>query len=699
MFKIFLSLRTRIAMIVLFSIIPAVVLIHITSREDRTREIAITKEHTLELVRVIAAQEEFLIDGTRQMLLTLSLLDEIKHHTSEGCREILSKILPHYKRYTNFGVADLNGTIICSALPMEKNINISDRKYFSQAIETQDFAVGEYQVGRVSLRPSINFGYPIRDENGKMTSVVFAAMDLARLSEFENEILTRLHHGSILLKVDQNGIVLARIPRKKNQIGKPAPETDVVQKALTSQEGILETIGLDGRNWIYSYAKINSIVFQSDIYVIYGVPEEILLAHLNHIYNRNILIIIAVGVLLIIAALSGFELVFIRQVRSLERASQRLEKGDLSTRLQKFPCGSSELNQLIATFNNMAAALEQRDAELRKLSEVVKQSPMYIIITDLNGTILYVNPAFAKITGFSPKEALGKNPRILKSGETPLSVYKEIWDTLLSGKTWKGELKNKRKDGTLYWESVTISPVVNDAGEPTHFVAIKEDITKKRQAEEQIRNNLKEKEILLRELYHRTKNNIQVISSMLRIKARSLKNQQIIDIFNEIENKIISMALVHQKLYESQDLSHLNLKEYVEGIVRLIEQSYSSSLERIDISVSGEDIFVLLDTAMPCGLIINELITNAIKYAFPGNRKGNIDIGLNLSSKKELVLKITDNGVGLPKNFDIRKDSGLGIHTIINLVEYQLDGSINFKYDNGLSCTIVLKKELYEPRV
>jgi len=228
---------------------------------------------------------------------------------------------------------------------------------------------------------------------------------------------------------------------------------------------------------------------------------------------------------------------------------------------------------------------------------------------------------------------------------------------------------------------------------------LEKEITVRKRTEEKLKTSLQEKEILLRELYHRTKNNIQVISSMLRLRARSFKNQQLTDILKEIENKILGVALVHQKLYEAGDLSHLNLKDYLEGLAQILRQSLSASSKKIDISIKGENIKVLLDTAMPCGIIINELVANSIKHAFPNNRKGKIDIRLHSKPKNEIVLEISDNGVGLPKDFDINKDSRLGFQTILDLVEYQLDGKVSFENRNGLYCRIVIKKGLYKPRV
>ena len=292
-------------------------------------------------------------------------------------------------------------------------------------------------------------------------------------------------------------------------------------------------------------------------------------------------------------------------------------------------------------------------------------------------------------------------------GKSHYEIFPEMPDELkllhqraMNGEVIKGDdNKFERIDGTVQWLCGEIRPWNLADGSVGGIVILTEDITARKQVEEKLGQNLREKEVLLRELYHRTKNNMQVISSILRLKSRRLNNNKVSVVFKEIEHKIQSMALVHQKLYESQDLSHLNLKEYIEGLVKLIGKAYPSSLEKIEISVNGKDINVLLDTAMAFGLIINELLTNAIKYAFPNNRMGKIDITLNQNRQKELLLSFSDNGVGLPPNFDIRKQSSLGIQTIIELVEYQLGGIVDFKNGNGFSCNIVLKKELYEPRV
>jgi len=220
-----------------------------------------------------------------------------------------------------------------------------------------------------------------------------------------------------------------------------------------------------------------------------------------------------------------------------------------------------------------------------------------------------------------------------------------------------------------------------------------------KKAEEEIKENLKEKEMLLRELYHRTKNNMQVISSMLRIKARDIQDKDLLNSFQEIEMKIRSMALVHQKLYESQNLSSLNLRSYFNDLISLIRRSFIAQSNNNIYLEAQEDIPVLIDTAIPLGLVLNELLTNSIKYAFPSNSKGDIQVVLYKEKDNKLIIKVSDNGVGCPKDFDINRDANLGLKTVINLIEMQIGGKIDFSFENGFSTKIEIAKEVYNVRI
>ncbi|MCK5148993.1 PAS domain S-box protein [bacterium] len=222
---------------------------------------------------------------------------------------------------------------------------------------------------------------------------------------------------------------------------------------------------------------------------------------------------------------------------------------------------------------------------------------------------------------------------------------------------------------------------------------------KHKQAEEQIKRNLKEKTTLLQELYHRTKNNMQVISSMLRMQSRRSDNEFIQTAFKEINNKIKAMSLVHQKLYQAEDLSNINLRGYVEGLLKLLRQSYSVQSEVISLKLDLKEVFVLIDSAIPLGLVLNELIVNVYKHAFPDSRKGEVNIRLYREENGTIHIHLADDGVGLPVDFDPARVETMGLQTVYSLVEYQLNGEINYKAEEGLKWHIKFKDDQHKKRV
>jgi len=242
--------------------------------------------------------------------------------------------------------------------------------------------------------------------------------------------------------------------------------------------------------------------------------------------------------------------------------------------------------------------------------------------------------------------------------------------------------------------------VLRDAqGNITYVTGTVQDVTERKQTERQLRTALDEKETLLRELYHRTKNNMQVICAMLDFQASYVADTRLSAAFKETQNRIQSMALVHQKLYQSQNLSRINLSEYVSDLARLLMDSYEVVPDRVKLVLDTDDVFVLIDTAIPCGLILNELISNALKHAFPGDRVGEVKVRLYRAANADIVLRVSDNGVGVPEDFDFRHQHTLGLDTVLGLGEAQLRGDVAFEAGDGVSCQLRFRDDLYQARV
>ncbi|MEE8389852.1 MAG: histidine kinase dimerization/phosphoacceptor domain -containing protein [Anaerolineae bacterium] len=228
---------------------------------------------------------------------------------------------------------------------------------------------------------------------------------------------------------------------------------------------------------------------------------------------------------------------------------------------------------------------------------------------------------------------------------------------------------------------------------------LQREIIERKRAEEQIKASLLEKEVLLQELYHRTKNNMQVISSMLALQAAYTQDERVIRIFQDTENRIRAMALVHQKLVQSADLSSIDLSEYIRDLVDLLRASHGVYLDRIDVVLDVESISVLMDIAVPCGLMLNELISNSFEHAFAKDVRGEIRIRFHRAKTGEIELEVSDNGVGVPEGFDFRNSDTLGLQSVFAIGEHQLGGKVTFESCDGITCQIRFKDTLYSRRV
>lgn len=246
----------------------------------------------------------------------------------------------------------------------------------------------------------------------------------------------------------------------------------------------------------------------------------------------------------------------------------------------------------------------------------------------------------------------------------------------------------------LTWSSIAVFVLLLTAiGLLTGYIALR------RRSQEQLTASLHEKEILLRELYHRTKNNMQVISAFLELQAAAVPNEDIQRIVDDGVARIRTMSLAHEMLYKTRNLSRINLRDYIAGLVRLVEASFRGPSQRVEIRQSVDDEPALIDVAIPCGLIVNELLSNALKHAFPDNRKGVVEVGLHRVEEHLFQLTIADNGVGLPPDFDITASPTLGVQLVQQIVKRQLGGSIELEADGGVRWTMRFRDDLYGERV
>jgi len=330
----------------------------------------------------------------------------------------------------------------------------------------------------------------------------------------------------------------------------------------------------------------------------------------------------------------------------------------------------------------------------KKLEQLLESTVEGIYGVDKRNRCTFINDSAAKMLGYEPEECHKKdmhelihhhkaNGEIYPFYDCPIINSMDQQKSCLvdSDVFWK-------KDGTSFPVEYSTYPIIDD-GEATGAVVAFTDITERKKSFEQIESSLKEKEVLLREIHHRVKNNLQIISSLLNLQMNYITDKKSLAIFEESRNRVRSMALIHEKLYQNESLSTLNIKDYIIELVNNLMRSYRTD-NRISSEINISDIFINTDTAIPLGLIINELVSNSLKYAFPDGREGKIAISLIPFTSEKFQMIISDNGVGLPDNFDMNKTNTLGLQLVNSLVT-QLDGEITLTNHAGTKFEINFK--------
>jgi PAS domain S-box-containing protein len=334
----------------------------------------------------------------------------------------------------------------------------------------------------------------------------------------------------------------------------------------------------------------------------------------------------------------------------------------------------------ITTRKQMEGALRESEEKFRTMVENSLQG--IFIFQDVR--IVYANEALAHITGYSIKELLSLPFEKIR-GLVHSDDQEMVWGRLaerLAGKDVPSryEFKVVRKDGNTLWMEM-VSSRIEYQGKPAVQGAVI-DITDRIQADEQIKASLEEKEVMLREIHHRVKNNMQIILSLLRIQSRSVRDKGIQDMFKQSQNRIRSMALIHEALYKSGDLARIHIDDYISRMTTHLLSIYREGLGDVEINQEAEGIFLDINRAIPCGLIISELVSNCLKHAFPGKREGQITIRMTRDIKGTNSLIVKDNGTGLPEGLDYRETETLGLQLVTDLVQ-QINGSILLKKTHG----------------
>jgi PAS domain S-box-containing protein len=322
----------------------------------------------------------------------------------------------------------------------------------------------------------------------------------------------------------------------------------------------------------------------------------------------------------------------------------------------------------------------------------VSQAPFPIMIHAENGEVILINEVWSEITEYQKEDlptieewtrkAYGKKKGIIKKDIDSLYAKKKRVD--------EGDYTIKTKSGKeRIWE-FSSTPLGKMSNGRRLVISMAHDHTERQKAEEKIKKSLYEKEILLKEIHHRVKNNMQVISSLINIQANRIKDKKIRETFQAAQNRVMSMALVHEKLYQSENLAEIDFKNYIERMSLHLMSTYRELSKKIKLKTELENIFLDITKAVPLGLITNELLTNSLQHAFPKKKKGEIKIKFN-KKEKTYCLSIRDSGIGFPKDLDFRKAESMGMDLVNSLVT-QINGKIELLRDKGTLFKVTFKE-------
>ena len=325
----------------------------------------------------------------------------------------------------------------------------------------------------------------------------------------------------------------------------------------------------------------------------------------------------------------------------------------------------------------------------KKYRELADLLPQTVFETDVNADLTFMNIYAFEMFGYS-QEDIENGLNILELiVEEERSLSRDKIKDVLSGQVSGDEYTAQRSDKSRFPIILYSNPIIqNKIHEGFRGIII--DISDLKNAEDRIVASLKEKEVLIQEINHRVKNNMQIISSLLSLQANHTSSDEAAEILKESRGRVKSMAMIHEKLYHSSNLSRLNMAEYLNNLVGDILRSYSSVSSKVSSNVDVDDIYLNINTALPMGLMVNELVSNSIKHAFPEG-EGNISIKLEYDGEK-YILTVSDNGIGLPGDVDPFESSSLGLK-LVNSLSIQLEGDLSVLRD-GETTFILNFKEL-----
>lgn len=452
------NFRIRLVILVILGVVPALVIVYLSAYQQRRVAGEYVQESALRLASDVSKDQKLMIEMTQRFLRDLAENPAVKSFDLQACSSLFKDFFNSrpFMFYANIALADDRGNLVCSALPSNDVVNVSDRQYFKFAESEKRFSVGSFQVGRVSHARTIGFGYPVLGEGGQVRGVLMASLDLSWFNHLA--AAADLPAGATLSIIDSNGVVLSRYPDPEKWVGTAAPEAEVVQKVLSQREGVTEATGIDGIRKLYGFKPMGGLTEGGFVYV--GIPQEPAFAKADRMLSQNLMVVLISAILGLICVWIFGYLFIMRGFNSLAFAARQIARGNLDTRIPA-KIVNGEIGQLAVAFDQMAEALQRRDAEHKLLNERIKNEkdfsdllidslPGTFFLFDEHGSFLRWNRNFERVTGYSSAEILQLKPSDFFQGDHRKTVQETIEAAFATGEAMMIHADFLDKSGTSH---------------------------------------------------------------------------------------------------------------------------------------------------------------------------------------------------------------------------------------------------------
>lgn len=666
------SLRSRLFLLVLVAILPALALTVYSGISQRSSATQDVEQDALRLSRLAVNSQQALIDSTRYLMTTLSLNPVVNDPSGSACDELLADLARQFTDYSLLAVANPDGAVTCTSVPMEEELDASDYSIFRTSLTARSFLTGDYIISE-NQNAFLPLAFPITGPDGQTDQVLFAVLNMTWLGAFFDGL--HLPENSAMTLVDSNGTILARYPNPGQWVGQDMHDTEIIRAILTSNgEGTRTALGVDGIERLYAYTVLYRGP-QMAVYIATGIPVEAAYGEVNRGLTTNLIVLGLVALVSLLGARLTGDIFFTQKVNTLVNTTRRLRSGDLASRTG-LPYGNGELDQLAEAIDRMAATLEQRQAQIRQAEvryrTLVEQLPAVTYTSSLGGNAhnLYISPQVEKILGYSSQEWLA-DPRCwldhVHEEDRPL-VEREIARYQERHGAFRSEYRFVHRNGHIVWIRDEAN-LVYDGDRPLFLQGLMVDVTEAKRAESSLRQYATQLEHSNRELQdfayitshdlQEPLRKIQAFGERLDSRYNSTLDERgrfyisrMVDSAARMQQLINDLLTYSRVSTRIRPFTPIQLNIVVQDAIATLEKRVQMSGGRIEVSALP----VAEVDPVQMRQVFQNLIDNALKFRRPDIAPV-VRIYANLlppdtSERGKMVqLFIEDNGIGFEEKY------------------------------------------------